>query len=412
MTSAEEGACTDDKCALFSDDARPFQNDAAWRYTEGSLHEKDEGNENKHKLSESDIENNSEDRKTVGFNKNYVQDQETSEITEDNVWDSLSNSPPVDTNLNAHKTVGGDAHIAKKVADGYEFPPLTRIDPGTVGQSVNVELEDGRFYTRITRAVRPPIFEIPNFLSDEECDQIIESAKNNGLNVSNLFGAEIQDELNSDIPLSEVTRVSEQTWLQRSHFGEEFWNRLLNRLARLTEFDIEVINRSEYVQVVSYAPGGHYHAHLDSTDRYDLPCCFQERCDGKTLTPQWADCCRICRYITVLYYLNNAEEGGETAFPLTDASDSTLVEKTVDLEKQDWHNLSYYCYNSSLVVKPVRGTAIMWYNHFIDEQTGYLGKADQRSQHGGCDLLKGRKWIANNWISSPSYEDRFKPSLY
>ncbi|XP_052224847.1 transmembrane prolyl 4-hydroxylase-like [Dreissena polymorpha] len=164
--------------------------------------------------------------------------------------------------------------------------------------------------------------------------------------------------------------------------------------------------------VVSYVPGGHYHAHLDSNDRYDRPCCFQERCEGKALTPQWAGCCRLCRYITVLYYLNDVEEGGETAFPLADASDTTLVEKFENLEEQEWHNLSYYCHNSSLVIKPVRGTAIMWYSHFKDEQTGYLGKADQRSQHGGCDLIKGSKWIANNWISSPSYEDRFKPSLY
>ena len=39
-----------------------------------------------------------------------------------------------------------------------------------------------------------------------------------------------------------------------------------------------------------------------------------------------------------------------------------------DREEQDWYNLSYYCYNSSLVVKPKRGTAVMWYNHFVDEK--------------------------------------------
>ncbi|KAH3775970.1 hypothetical protein DPMN_177381 [Dreissena polymorpha] len=395
MTSTEEDACADNNCVLFGDDALAVPNKAAWKYT--------------------DNENNAEDKTNVGLDKNTAQNQDTIVIAHGNIGYSSSVSPSSDNDVIRDRTVKGNDQTSGKVAkvsNAYEFPPLTRIDPGTVGQRVDVELEDGRFFTRITRAVGPPIFEIPKFLSDEECDHIIESAKNNGLNVSNLFGAEIQDELNSDIPLAEISRVSEQTWLQRSHLGEDFLNRLHKRLARLTELDIGTIRRSEHVQVVSYVPGGHYHAHLDSIDRYDRPCCFQERCDDKALTPQWADCCRLCRYITVLYYLNDAEEGGETAFPLADASDATLAEKFENLEEQEWYNLSYYCYNSSLVVKPVRGTAIMWYNHLKDEQTGYLGKADQRSQHGGCDLIKGSKWIANNWISSPSSEDRFKPSHF
>ena len=45
-------------------------------------------------------------------------------------------------------------------------------------------------------------------------------------------------------------------------------------------------------------------------------------------------------------------------------------------------------------------------------QTGYLGKADLRSNHGGCDVIKGNKWIANNFISAPTFEDRFKASVW
>ena len=29
----------------------------------------------------------------------------------------------------------------------------------------------------------------------------------------------------------------------------------------------------------------------------------------------------ICRYITILYYLNDVEDGGETAFPVADMKD-------------------------------------------------------------------------------------------
>lgn len=40
----------------------------------------------------------------------------------------------------------------------YEFPSLSRVEPGTVGDLVEVELEEGVKYKRITRAVKPPIF--------------------------------------------------------------------------------------------------------------------------------------------------------------------------------------------------------------------------------------------------------------
>ena len=43
----------------------------------------------------------------------------------------------------------------------------------------------------------------------------------------------------------------------------------------------------------------------------------------------------------------------------------------------------------------------MWYNHVVDNVTGLLGAQDERSLHGGCDVLEGHKWIANNWINAP-----------
>jgi len=36
--------------------------------------------------------------------------------------------------------------------------------------------------------------------------------------------------------------------------------------------------------------------------------------------------CRICRYITILYYLNDVEDGGETAFPVADMKDFNETE--------------------------------------------------------------------------------------
>lgn len=40
----------------------------------------------------------------------------------------------------------------------------------------------------------------------------------------------------------------------------------------------------------------------------------------------------------------------------------------------------------------------MWYNYFIDEESGWMGVRDEYSLYGGCDILKGEKWIVNFWI--------------
>ena len=71
---------------------------------------------------------------------------------------------------------------------------------------------------------------------------------------------------------------------------------------------------------------------------------------------------------------------------------------------KDYFNLSHNCHLGNLIIKPRKGTAIMWYNHFMDKKSGWLGEMDEYSLHGGCDILKGEKWIANNWITAP-YEN-------
>lgn len=63
-------------------------------------------------------------------------------------------------------------------------------------------------------------------------------------------------------------------------------------------------------------------------------------------------------------------------------------------------NLARNCHKSNLVVKPGKGKAVIWYNHLLRKESGWLGQVDYRSFHGGCNVLKGEKWIANNWINA------------
>lgn len=80
--------------------------------------------------------------------------------------------------------------------------------------------------------------------------------------------------------------------------------------------------------------------------------------------------------------------------------------------KLDYFNLSHNCHVGNLLIRPRKGTAVMWYNHFMDEESGWLGKLDEYSLHGGCDILKGEKWIANNWITAPYKDGAHIPSSW
>lgn len=63
-------------------------------------------------------------------------------------------------------------------------------------------------------------------------------------------------------------------------------------------------------------------------------------------------------------------------------------------------DLSNYCHAAKITYKPKRGTALFWYNHEINQENGWLGELDKMSYHGGCDVTKGTKWAANNWINA------------
>ena len=44
--------------------------------------------------------------------------------------------------------------------------------------------------------------------------------------------------------------------------------------------------------------------------------------------------------------------------------------------------------------------------------TGWLGEIDEWSLHGGCEVRKGSKWIANMWLTAPYAKDKDKMSMY
>ena len=110
------------------------------------------------------------------------------------------------------------------------------------------------------------------------------------------------------------------------------------------------------MQLVHYGPGEQYTAHHDF------------------LYPSLVNRYQPSRFVTVLFYLNDVESGGETVFP--------RAMNDVD--------------HDGIKVKPKSGKAIFFYNVLPD------GNFDDMSQHASLPVDKNNeKWIANLWVWDP-----------
>ena len=89
------------------------------------------------------------------------------------------------------------------------------------------------------------------------------------------------------------------------------------------------------------------------------------------------------RYATVLMYLNDVEEGGETVFPNIPAGPNGP-------EFSD-------CARHHLAAKPKKGNAVLF--HSIKP----TGELERRSLHTACPVIKGIKWSAPKWIHVGHY---------
>lgn len=181
------------------------------------------------------------------------------------------------------------------------------------------------------------IEEIPDFLSKEECDHII-NISTDKLGESKLF--------TQNDSIDKSVRTSYQCWLKNTE--DDLIKNISERIAIKTKTDI---NLQEDAQVVKYDPNGFYKPHYDACDTSRVDYC--DRMNGH-MGP---------RYITFIIYLSDEFKGGETFFPYINRS-----------------------------VIPKVGKAAIFYN--VDKN----GKILVKSLHGGLNVSNGEKWIINKWI--------------
>lgn len=183
-----------------------------------------------------------------------------------------------------------------------------------------------------------------NFVSPEDCDRIIEIASKKGLVESTIVKENGVPAVDTDI------RMSKQTWLEDHQHPAV--KRLSQKTAELTGFPM---SHQEFLQVVEYSPDGYYRPHFDAS--FDT-----------TIVPYTHKGCGP-RIYTLLVFLNDDFEGGETEFPFL-----------------------------SVKVEPKKGRAILFRN------TCPNNIVIPESFHGGRDVRNGSKWIANKWVRPLPFE--------
>lgn len=215
----------------------------------------------------------------------------------------------------------------------------------------------------------PRVFEIPNFLSPAEIQHILELAG----------GIELSRSTTGDTSLKGLreetdrlkTRTSFNSWVEResSPVIDAIYRRAAD-LVRIDEALLRSRGKDEYpnlptkhslaesLQLVHYEVGQEYTAHHD----------FGHTPIDSPHHP--------ARFLTLLLYLNEGMEGGETSFPR-------------------WVNAETF---HPLMVTPEAGKAVLFYSQLPD------GNMDDFSQHAAEPVRDGEKWLINLWIWDPIYE--------
>lgn len=176
-----------------------------------------------------------------------------------------------------------------------------------------------------------------NFASTEECQNLIELARNQ-LQPSMVVGYD-KEEISSN-------RISEQVFIE--HASHELVYRITSRIAEIVK---QPLNNAENLQIVRYPTGGKFGAHYDT---------FNDQ------TPQGREVLKRAgqRLYTAILYLNSVTAGGETYFPLL-----------------------------RLQIKPLEGGLVVFQNC----KNGTT-KPHPRSMHGSYSVEEGEKWIATLWF--------------
>ncbi len=180
----------------------------------------------------------------------------------------------------------------------------------------------------IAKMEEPLIVILGNVLSYEECDELIQLSKDR-VERSKIGNTRTVDEL----------RTSSSIFLEENE--HDVVTRVEKRVSQIMNIPVE---HGEGLQILNYKPGQEYKAHFDFFSASARPV-------------------KNPRISTLVMYLNDVEEGGETYFP-----------------------------KLNLSVSPQKGMAV-YFEYFYDNQ-----ELNDLTLHGGAPVVIGDKWAATQWM--------------
>ena len=187
---------------------------------------------------------------------------------------------------------------------------------------------DDREIEIIAKFEEPLIVVLGSVLDNEECDALIQLSKDRLE----------RSKIGSTKEVSEI-RTSSGAFL--TDVKHDILTKVEKRIANIIGIPVE---HGEGLHILNYQPGQEYKEHFDYF----------------ASTSKAASNNRIA---TVVLYLNDVEEGGETYFP-----------------------------KLKLSVVPKKGMAV-YFEYFYNDQA-----LNELTLHGGAPVIQGEKWIATQWI--------------
>jgi prolyl 4-hydroxylase len=195
----------------------------------------------------------------------------------------------------------------------------------------------------VMRIAQPMVAVLDDFMTKEECDELVQLSR-----------AKLQRSTIVD-PATGQDRVIEDRKSSGTFFALNE-NPLVARLdQRISDVMSWPVENGEGIQILNYQIGGEYKNHFDYFPPDDPGSAVHLAKGGQ-------------RVSTLVMYLNDVEQGGETIFP-----------------------------SIHLSVTPKKGSAVYF------EYCNDLGQVDSMSLHGGVPVIAGEKWIATKWMRQRRY---------
>ncbi|WP_338759057.1 2OG-Fe(II) oxygenase [Massilia sp. METH4] len=213
-----------------------------------------------------------------------------------------------------------------------------RYGTPTIRHRANAIVTSDRTVRVVMRVEQPVIAVLDDVFSAEECDGVVALAR-----------ARLEPSATLS-PMTGENQVKDHRTSQGA-FLDAPEDPLLKRLnRRIGEIMNQPVAHGEALHVLHYGVGAEYKPHHDYFDPANPGFAATLKRGGQ-------------RVATLIVYLNDVEEAGDTIFP-----------------------------KLGLSIVPRKGSAV-YFEYANDD-----GQLDEASLHGGAPVLRGEKWVATKWV--------------